>query len=130
VYPSGSVTCCPEGQSGKKAAINSKTLTEQELQILIEERFPCYPLVNIPNPSVHALEVKDGTLWTEETVWCARDCFYGPSGTQLLVLFPDVFDRDLLRKHPKFIKHNIDGTKGIMTLVAATAVETRPVPDS
>jgi hypothetical protein len=68
------------------------------VQILIKESFPCYPLVNIPNPSVRALEVKDGMRWTEESVWCAREYFYVPSGTQLLVLFPDVFNRDLLRK--------------------------------
>jgi hypothetical protein len=72
-------------------------------------------LVNIPNPSVRTLEVKDGICWLEETAWCARECFYVPSSTQLLVLFPDVLDQDILQEHPKFIKKNIDGTKGIMT---------------
>jgi hypothetical protein len=33
----------------------------------------------------------------------------------MFVVFPDVFVRDLLRRCPKFIKKNSDGTKGIMT---------------
>jgi hypothetical protein len=115
VNSSGCVYRCPEGQSGKKAQINSVDLSEHEVRVLIQEKFPCYPLVDIPNASVRALQVKGGSSWTEESIWCARECFYVPSGTKLLVLFPDVFNRDLLRKHPKFIKKNLDGTQGIMT---------------
>jgi hypothetical protein len=69
VDASGTVTCCQEGLTGKQAKNKSEDLSEHQVQSLIAEKFPCYPLVAVPNPSLRALEVKgDNPSWTEETI--------------------------------------------------------------
>ena len=80
---------------------NSEHLSEHVVQMFIAEKFHCYPLVAIPNQSVCALEVKGGNPWIEKTIWSSGECFYVPSNMQLLIIFPDVFDRDLSQETGK-----------------------------
>lgn len=89
------------GTQAKKVRVE---LSESDIQNLISTRFPSAPQYVIPNPEIRALEIKGDSQWTPSTVKEAVECFYIPSGTRVVIIWPDLFDRPVLRKHKEYQK--------------------------
>ena len=58
----------------------------------------------LANPEIRALKTKGGTSWTSESIKKAAGCFYVPSQTEVLIIWPDLFDQTALLKDPRFCK--------------------------
>jgi hypothetical protein len=111
----GLIYLCEEGISGNQVELLGVVLTERHVHAHIKEKFPSYPLLEVENPALRALSVKGDLQWTEESIWEASNCFYIPTGTIVLVVYPDFFVREILSQYANFVKRNPDGTQGIMT---------------
>ena len=107
----------PNSKVGTAATKSRKTLaTDSEVRNHIREHFPNYPTYKLPNPEFDALDLKgQGGYWTSESAAEAANLFYVPEQTEVVVVFPDLFNRKELRKYPQFCKPCSDGGVGILT---------------
>ena len=81
----------------------------------LEKNFPSQPIWMLANPELRAKKCKGEGDWTKETMAEAVAELYVPSQTQIALVWPDLFDRRELAKHPEFVKHNDDDDDGVLT---------------
>ena len=98
----GKIYLVKKGLHGQQAKKASQTLSELEVEQHIEKWFASHPYYDIANPEIRALSCKGQGTWTAETIREASDCFYVPAGLRVAIIWPDLFDRDVLKNHELF----------------------------
>lgn len=76
--------------------------TEDKTRLRIATHFSAYPLYKLPNPGIRAIAIKGKNHWTAETIAAAAALFYVPAQTEVVVVFPDLFDRQELSQYSQF----------------------------
>ena len=102
ISPDGYCYLSPHGKVGTDAQKKRTVLSDPEVQCLLKDHFPSYPLYKLPNPEFEAFECKGQGFWTSESVSKAADLFCVPAQTEVVIVFPDLFDRKELRKNERF----------------------------
>jgi hypothetical protein len=116
---------------GRASVKNRQYLQGDDLQVHLKRYFPHRPIHHATLVSDRALNHKhkqgcgqaqirfgrEEDIWNEEKMrLCAKE-FEVPTGTKILLAFPDLFDRDILRKHVRFqIRDNAGKVVGVRTL--------------
>ena len=98
----GFIYLTKEGLRGREAAKNKSILVGRELEDHLRSHFPARPLYQLENPEGRALRKKGQGQWTADTIRAARDAFYLPAATSILIIWPDLYDRDVLKEYSEF----------------------------
>ena len=116
----GYIHYTPRGLVLNQARTDRTTLTtDGAVSAHIKQFFPSAPLYHLPSAEARALKKKGSALeWTPETRSAAADCFYIMDQTDVLIIWPDLFDRHILRKYSEFRVENNNTKKkpGILTM--------------
>jgi hypothetical protein len=92
-------------------------LTDKALTSFVSTSFHNNPMHFLANPEIRALKVEGGTLWTSESIKRAAGSFYVPSKTEVLIVWPNLFNQTVLLRDPRFRKKTTeDGCTGCMTM--------------
>jgi len=117
ISPTGMIYLSPKGKTGTDARKSRTTMTtDSEVRKHIRQHFPSYPIYKLPNPEFEALDLKgQGGCWTEKSIADAADLFYFPEHSEVVIVYPDLFNRKELRQYPQFCKLAGDGGIGVLT---------------
>jgi hypothetical protein len=103
----GIVYLKPQGQTGLQASKNSRLLSEKELATRLSQSFPQGAVHHVTRPELRAqchkasggqMTLTGQTLnkWTIDYMKKAAAEFEVPKDTKILLIFPEVFNRDIL----------------------------------
>jgi hypothetical protein len=83
---------------------NAQVFTEKQVIRHLKDQLPCFPIHNVESPILRAFAARTRAAgrWTKESVQEAASEFLIPSGTKILVVFPELFYRDILFAYPEF----------------------------
>jgi hypothetical protein len=98
----GKIYLVKKGLHGQQVKKASQEVSELEVKQHVEKWFASHPYYEIDNPEIRALACKGQGTWTAETIRQACDCFYVPAGLRVAIIWPDLFDRDVLKNHELF----------------------------
>lgn len=101
------------GAVGRDAKKNREYLEGNALKKHLEEKFPQGFIHHVTNPEGRALSHKEAggqrdlhgnTLqsWTDVSKKKAASEFEIPAGTKIMIVWPEIFDRDILINHPEY----------------------------
>jgi hypothetical protein len=123
----GTIYLNEPGKSGKSAKNNRKTLSETALQGFLTKEFPQGAIHHTTNPETRArkhmnpagqqLLFKEGMAarWDSNNMAKAAKEFELPGDIRIFLFFPEIFDREILKKYKQFDKVDSDGRKGVLT---------------
>ena len=96
------------GSTGSYASkeLNDPTnaLTDNQVKSMLGEKFPNFPIVNLPSPSQLATKIlrQNQQNMTEDVVLEAASYFRIPKDSKCLAIMPEYFFRSELAKHKRF----------------------------
>jgi hypothetical protein len=74
----------------------------KQLRIQLKKTVPNYPVHTPAPPAQRALQHRQGTFWTKESMRKAYDEFLVPADMKAIFICPEIFDRELLAGHTQF----------------------------
>ena len=95
----GQIYLTPHAMKGTQAKQKRLTFTTNVgVDKHVEQFFPNFPIYKLPNPKFEALAIKGQGHWTAKSVADAASLFHMPEQTEVVVVFPDLFDGELFHK--------------------------------
>ena len=101
------------GLVGRESTKNRQSLPPARLRQYFAERYPNRPCYIVPEAYSRIKRIKpsSNSFWTRQQMKEAYIEFQVPNGLRVIILCPELFDRDLLKNDSKFVTAN----QGIMS---------------
>lgn len=90
------------GAVGKESGQSREYLDDKNLKKHLNAKLSSFPVHHVIDPRKRAEKHRIGMFWTTATMEKAQDEFYVPNALKVIFICPEVMDRDLLLKDPKF----------------------------